>query len=207
MCADDLYMQQWKTIEQEIQRLREMAVVEIVFSDDLNTRNPDLVPCTPVMWRKLVRLGPQEYSSALAIMKWDDTEETVLDMAKKLQAYADAVHGPTHARIAALEKHMQKLEDKMEEIKEGFLQVSAVQIRGSGTTRKRPPDREGKGIPRAKLWSFLHDCGENMRRWDGESTDALAQQLHELLQGKIMRGSSTKKEATLVTQPNKDNQA
>ncbi|RMC20598.1 hypothetical protein DUI87_01450 [Hirundo rustica rustica] len=80
-----------------------MAVAEIVFSDDINTRNPDLVPCTPVMWRKLVRLGPQEYSSALAIMKRDETEETVLDMAKKLRTYADAVHGPTHARIAALE--------------------------------------------------------------------------------------------------------
>ncbi|RMC19883.1 hypothetical protein DUI87_03449 [Hirundo rustica rustica] len=52
LCADNLYMQQtqWKTIEQGIQRLREMAVVEIVFSDDLNTRNPNLVPCTPVMW-------------------------------------------------------------------------------------------------------------------------------------------------------------
>ncbi|RMC20880.1 hypothetical protein DUI87_01733 [Hirundo rustica rustica] len=51
LCADDLYMQQtqWKTIEQGIQRLREMAVAEIVFSDDLNTRNPNLVPCTPVM--------------------------------------------------------------------------------------------------------------------------------------------------------------
>ncbi|RMC18039.1 hypothetical protein DUI87_04917 [Hirundo rustica rustica] len=86
LCADDLYMQQtqWKTIEQGIQRLREMAVVEIVFSDDINTRNPDLVPCTPVMWQKLVRLGPQEYSSALAIIKRDETKETVLDMAKKL---------------------------------------------------------------------------------------------------------------------------
>ncbi|RMB93683.1 hypothetical protein DUI87_29913 [Hirundo rustica rustica] len=105
LCADDLYMQQtqWKTIEQGIQRLKKMAVVEIVFSNDLNTRNPDLVPCTPVMWQKLVRLGPQEYSSALAIMKRDETEETVLDMAKKLQTYADAVHSLTHAIIAALE--------------------------------------------------------------------------------------------------------
>ncbi|RMB96967.1 hypothetical protein DUI87_26547 [Hirundo rustica rustica] len=123
LCADDLYMQQtqWKTIEQGIQCLREMAVAEMVFSDDLNTRNPDLVPCTPVMWRKLVRLGPQEYSSALAKIKWDDTEETVLDMVKKLRTYADAVHGATHARIAALEMHTQKLKDKMEEIKEAFL--------------------------------------------------------------------------------------
>ncbi|RMC02381.1 hypothetical protein DUI87_21551 [Hirundo rustica rustica] len=108
-----------------------MAVVEIVFSDDINTRNPNLVPCTPVMWRKLVRLGPQEYSSALAIMKRDETEETVLDMAKKLRTYADAVHGPTHARIAALETQVWGLADKIEEnhkeLKEDILQISAVQ--------------------------------------------------------------------------------
>ncbi|RMB97846.1 hypothetical protein DUI87_25703 [Hirundo rustica rustica] len=192
LCADDLYMQQtqWKTIEQGIQRLREMAVAEIVFSGDINTRNPDLVPCTPVMWQKLVRLGPQEYSSALAIMKRDETEETVLDMAKKLQTYADAVHGPTRARIAALEMRIRKLEDKIEEnhkeLKQDILQISAVQVRGSGTTRKRSLDREGKGIPRAKLWSFLRDCGENMKRWDGESTDAMTQRLHELLDGKTV---------------------
>ncbi|RMC20043.1 hypothetical protein DUI87_00889 [Hirundo rustica rustica] len=84
--ADDLYMQQtpWKTIEQGIQCLREMAVAEMVFSDDINTRNPDLVSCTSVMWRKLIRLGPLEYASALAVMKREDMEETVLDMAKKL---------------------------------------------------------------------------------------------------------------------------
>ncbi|XP_058279905.1 uncharacterized protein LOC131378750 [Hirundo rustica] len=213
LCADDLYMQQtqWKTIEQGIQRLREMAVAEIVFSDDINTRNPDLVPCTPVMWRKLVRLGPQEYSSALAIMKRDETEETVLDMAKKLRTYADAVHGPTHARIAALETQVRGLADKIEEnhkeLKQDILQISAVQVRGSGTTRKRSLDREGKGIPRAKLWVLLRECGENMKRWDGESTDAMTQRLHELLDGKTMRGSSSKKEAAPVTQGNKDNQA
>ncbi|RMB92468.1 hypothetical protein DUI87_31110 [Hirundo rustica rustica] len=83
------------------------------------------------MWRKLVRLGPQEHSSALAIMKWDETEETVLDMAKKLRTYADAVRGPTHAKIAALETQVQRLADKMEEnhqeLKEDILQISAVQ--------------------------------------------------------------------------------
>ncbi|RMC19082.1 hypothetical protein DUI87_03686 [Hirundo rustica rustica] len=202
---------QWKTIEQGIQRLREIAVAKIVFSDNLNTTNPDLVPCTPVMWQKLVRLGPQEYSSALAIMKRDETEETVLDMAKKLRTYADAVHGPTHARIAALETQVRGLADKMEEnhkeLKEDILQISAVQVRGSGTTRKRSLDREEKSIPRAKLWVLLRECGENMKRWDGESTDAMTQRLHELLDGKTMTGSSSKKEAAPVTQGNKDNQA
>ncbi|RMC05661.1 hypothetical protein DUI87_17746 [Hirundo rustica rustica] len=80
-------------------------------------------------------------------MKQEDMEETVLDMAKKLQAYGDAVHGPTHARIAAVETRLQKLEDKIDEnhkklregIREDLLQISAVQIRGSGTQRRHSP--------------------------------------------------------------------
>ncbi|XP_068036774.1 uncharacterized protein [Anomalospiza imberbis] len=194
LCADDLYIQQtrWKTIEQGIQRLREMAVVEVIFSDDITTRNPDFVPCTPVMWRKLVRLGPPEYASALAIMKRDEVYETVLDMAKKLRAYADAVHGPTHARIAAVETRLQKLEDKIEEsrkklreeIKEDLLQISAVQIRRPAIQRKRSIVGERRYTPRAELWFFLRESGENMRRWDGKSTAALAQRVRELKEGK-----------------------
>lgn len=204
LCADDLYMQQtgWKTIEQGIQRLREMAVVELIFSDDITTRNPDLVPCTPVMWRKLVRLGPPEYASALAIMKRDDTYETVLDMAKKLRTYADAVHGPTHARIAAVETQLRKLEDKIEEnhkklreeIKEDLIQISAVQIRGPGIQRRRSFDGERRYTPRAELWAFLRESGEDMRRWDGEPTAALAQRVRDLKR----RGSITKKRAAPV---------
>ncbi|RMB99898.1 hypothetical protein DUI87_23678 [Hirundo rustica rustica] len=209
LCADDLYMQQtpWKTIEQEIQRLREMAVAEMVFSDDINTRNPDLVSCTSVMWQKLIRLGPLEYASALAVMKREDMEETVLDIAKKFRAYADAVPGPTHARIAAVETCLQKLEDKIdenhkklrEEIREDLLQISAVQIRGSGTQRRCSLARERGYTPRAELWFFLRDCGENMNRWDGKSMAALAQWVRELKEVKTQRGSSTKREAAPVS--------
>ncbi|TRZ20353.1 hypothetical protein HGM15179_006776 [Zosterops borbonicus] len=208
LCADDLYLQQtqWRTIEQGIQRLREMAVAELIFSDDVTTRNPDLVACTPVMWRKLVRLGPSEYASALAIMKREETDETVLDMAKKLRAYADAVHGPTHARIAAVETRLQKLEDKIEEnhrklreeIKEDFLQISAVQIRGPGIQRRRSFDGERRYTPRAELWFFLRESGENMRRWDGKPTAALAQRVCNLKEGRIQRGSLTKQRAAPV---------
>ncbi|RMC19569.1 hypothetical protein DUI87_03127 [Hirundo rustica rustica] len=208
LCADYLYMQQtpWKTIEQGIQRLREMAVAEMVFSDDINTRNPDLVSCTSLMWQKLIRLGPLEYASALAVMKREDMEETVLDMAKKLRAYADAVHGPTHTRITAVETRLQKLEDKIdenhkklrEEIREDLLQISAVQIRGSGTQGRCSPGRERGYTPRAELWFFLQDCGENMNRWDGKSTADLAQRVHELKEVKTQRGSSTKREAAPV---------
>ncbi|RMC03515.1 hypothetical protein DUI87_20714 [Hirundo rustica rustica] len=208
LCADDLYMQQtpWKTIEQGIQCLRETAVAEMVFSDDINTRNPDWVSCTSVMWRKFIRLRSLEYVSAVAVMKREDMEEMVLDMAKKPRAYADAVHGPTHARIAAVETRLQKLEDKIdenhqklrEEIREDLLQISAVQIRGSGTHRRCSPARERGYTPRAELWFFLQDCGENMNRLDGKSKAALAQRVRELKEVKTQRGSSTKREAAPV---------
>ncbi|RMC19965.1 hypothetical protein DUI87_00810 [Hirundo rustica rustica] len=140
-------------------------------------------------------------------MKREDMEETVLDMAKKLRAYADAVHGPTHARIAAVETCLQKLEDKIdenpkrlrEEIREDLLQISAVQIRGSGTQRRCSLGRERGYTPRAELWFFLRDCGENMNRWDGKSTAALAQRVRELKEVKTQRGSSTKREAAPVS--------
>ncbi|TRZ08259.1 hypothetical protein HGM15179_018846 [Zosterops borbonicus] len=183
-----------------------MAIAELIFSDDVTTRNPDLVACTPVMWRKLVQLGPAEYASALAIMKREETDETVLDMAKKLRAYADAVHGPTHARIAAVETQLQKLEDKIEEnhrklreeIKEDFLQISAVQIRGPGIQRRRSFDGERRYTPRAELWFFLRESGKNMRRWDGKPTAALAQRVRNLKEGRIQRGSLTKQRAAPV---------
>lgn len=79
----------------------------------------------------------------------------MLDMAKKLRAYADTVHGPTHARIAAVETRLQKLEDKIEEnhkklreeIKEDLLQISAVQIRGPSSQYRRSPDGERRYTP------------------------------------------------------------
>ncbi|XP_039405654.1 Friend virus susceptibility protein 1-like [Corvus cornix cornix] len=117
MCGDDLYMQQtpWKTIEQGIQRLRELGVVEVVFTHDPGLRSPDRARVIPYMWRKLIQLGPPEYASALAIMKPDyGANETVKDTAVKFRAYADSVHGPTHARIAAVETRMQKMEDREE---------------------------------------------------------------------------------------------
>ncbi|RMC12984.1 hypothetical protein DUI87_10513 [Hirundo rustica rustica] len=64
-------------------------------------------------------------------MKRDETEKTVLNMAKKLRTYANAVHSPTHARIAALKTQVQELANKMEEnhkeLKQDILQISAVQ--------------------------------------------------------------------------------
>ncbi|XP_039425235.1 uncharacterized protein LOC120411707 [Corvus cornix cornix] len=141
MCGDDLYMQQtpWKTIEQGIQRLRELGVVEVVFTHDPGLRSPDRARVIPYMWRKLIHLGPPEYASALAIMKPDyGANETVRDMAVKLRAYADSVHGPTHARIAAVETHMQKMEDEM---KKSLQEIKECLLRGRSPREKVHPTK------------------------------------------------------------------
>lgn len=68
---EDLQLQEslWKTMEQGIQCFRELAVIEIIFSDDQMIKSPDMEKCAPVMWLKLAQLGPQEYAPALAMMK------------------------------------------------------------------------------------------------------------------------------------------
>lgn len=50
--------------------------------------------------------------------------------------------------------------------------------------------------PHIKLWFFLHNYAENMKRWDKKYTTALAQVL-ELKDNKTQR-SSTKKEAAPI---------
>ncbi|RMB96988.1 hypothetical protein DUI87_26568 [Hirundo rustica rustica] len=53
--------------------------------------------------------------------------------------------------------------------------------------------------PRAELCgSSCGIEGENMNRWDGKSTAALAQRVRELKEVKTQRGSSTKREAAPV---------
>ena len=70
-------------MEQGIQCLRELAVIEIIFSDDQAIRSPDMVKRTPVMWLKLARHTPPEYTSALAMMTWNDGDETVSSMVRR----------------------------------------------------------------------------------------------------------------------------
>lgn len=134
--------------------MRELVVIEIIFIDNQTIRSPDMVKCTPVMWLKLAQLGQQEYASALAMMKCNERDETVNTMVRRLWAYEDTVHGPTHARISTVEtspsEHIQKLEDEIEEtqqklrkeIKDYLLQISSVQTRGPVIRSRRLPARE-----------------------------------------------------------------
>ncbi|RMB97202.1 hypothetical protein DUI87_26304 [Hirundo rustica rustica] len=62
LCKEDLQVHQgkWSTMEQGIRCLRELAVLEIIFSEDERfPKSPDDVQCTSQMWLRFARLGPE----------------------------------------------------------------------------------------------------------------------------------------------------
>ncbi|RMB97670.1 hypothetical protein DUI87_25821 [Hirundo rustica rustica] len=69
LCKEDLQVHQgkWSTMEQGTRCLRELAVLEIIFSEDERfPKSPDDVQCTSQMWLRFARLGPEMYSRYLA---------------------------------------------------------------------------------------------------------------------------------------------
>ncbi|KAK4830508.1 hypothetical protein QYF61_011421, partial [Mycteria americana] len=79
----------WTTMERGIQYLRELAMLEVIYSDLDNkqlSKGPDEVKCTRPMWRKFVRSAPSSYTNSLAILTWKDREEpTVDELSQKVQ--------------------------------------------------------------------------------------------------------------------------
>ncbi|KAK4811365.1 hypothetical protein QYF61_027594 [Mycteria americana] len=61
----------WTTAKQDIQYLRELAVVQNIYSDLNNnqgSKDPDEVQCTQAMWQRLVQNTSVFYTNTLAIM-------------------------------------------------------------------------------------------------------------------------------------------
>ncbi|RMC18055.1 hypothetical protein DUI87_04934 [Hirundo rustica rustica] len=80
LCKEDLQVHQgkWSTMEQGIRCLRELAVLEIIFSEDERfPKSPDDVQCTSQMWLRFARLGPEMYSRYLATLQWREGEDKV----------------------------------------------------------------------------------------------------------------------------------
>ncbi|XP_071890641.1 uncharacterized protein [Anas platyrhynchos] len=92
---EDLVCQlgKWTTMERGIQYLRELAVLEVVYSDLDNGQlpvDPDKVQCTRAMWLNFVRSAPPFHAKALALMNWKSREAPVVDtLVWKLQQYQE----------------------------------------------------------------------------------------------------------------------
>ncbi|RMB91408.1 hypothetical protein DUI87_32199 [Hirundo rustica rustica] len=94
LCKEDLQVHQgkWSTMEQGTRCLRELAVLEIIFSEDERfPKSPDDVQCTSQMWLRFARLGPEMYSRYLATLQWREGEDKVGVLVNKLRIYEDTV--------------------------------------------------------------------------------------------------------------------
>ncbi|KAM6099853.1 uncharacterized protein LJ206_003370 [Theristicus caerulescens] len=163
-------------MERGIQYLRELAVLEVIHNDLNNeqlSKDPDEVQCTRPMWRKFVRSAPSSYANSLAIMTWKDEEgPTVDELAGQLRQYEESLSSSLRACISAVEK----LSQDFQRFKEDMSYSSPVQTSISAIRSKRPSlqERRYSGYtPRATLWFYLRDHGEDMRKWDGKSTSTL----------------------------------
>lgn len=78
LCKEDLHvlLGQWKMMEQGVRCLRELAVLEIVFSEDKGfPKRPGGVQYALQMWLKFAQLGSVVYSCYLATLQWREGED------------------------------------------------------------------------------------------------------------------------------------
>uniref|UniRef100_A0A8C0UGE2 Integrase catalytic domain-containing protein n=1 Tax=Cyanistes caeruleus TaxID=156563 RepID=A0A8C0UGE2_CYACU len=74
----------WTTADEGIQHLRELAVLEIIYSDlksDRVPEDPEDAPCTMAMWRKVVQSAPASYSSSLVSLYHPQMDTPTIEMA------------------------------------------------------------------------------------------------------------------------------
>ncbi|RMC05633.1 hypothetical protein DUI87_17718 [Hirundo rustica rustica] len=191
----------WKTLEEGIQKLREVAVLEVFFGrGGQHDNDPDKVRCTGQMLWNLADLGPSQFATFIATFNADNNQETVGSVANKPRNYESMISGPMQAQVSAMVKELReemrgKMEEMREEMRRNSSHVAPVRVTGPRVRAQRPPARERGYTPRADLWFFLRDHGEDMgrwERWDRKPTSVLAAQVRELKERNTNRGGPIK---------------
>ncbi|RMC18177.1 hypothetical protein DUI87_05058 [Hirundo rustica rustica] len=105
----------WKTLEEGIQKLREVAVLEVLFGrGGQHDNDPNKVRCTGQMLWNLAALGPSQYATFIATIHPDNNRETVGSVANKLRNYESIISGPMQAQVSAMVKELrEEMREKM----------------------------------------------------------------------------------------------
>jgi len=193
------YPGKWTNMERGIQYLRELAMRELVCydpDDEQVPTDPDELQCTRHMWRKFVRSAPSSYANSLATVDWKGKEApTVDEVAVRLRQYEESLSSSLVSAVNKLSQKVQQLEESMSYSPPVRTSVSA--IRGK---RSSAQERGYRGYtPRGTLWFYLHDHGEDMRKWDGKPTSSLEARVRELRGKTITKGDSARKNAAPVS--------
>ncbi|KAJ7428225.1 hypothetical protein WISP_01508 [Willisornis vidua] len=175
----------WNTPEEGIRYLRELAMLEIIYSDPdyYDIFVPEQVICTRSMWDKVMKGAPTPYMFGMIsgytpsgnevevdrMCQWiRRISETMGDLSKLWQHPVYSGEGVERStELSEYEEDPRGNDDKGR--KEG----------SRSRSRSRSPHAAcGKtGSPRSKtqsersvLWTVLHKLGENMKKWHGEPT-------------------------------------
>ncbi|TRZ11773.1 hypothetical protein HGM15179_000408 [Zosterops borbonicus] len=182
----------WKTLKEGIQQLREVAILEILFKrNGQHDNNPDKVRCTEQMLWNLANLGPSQYTTFIATIDADTNRKTVGSVANKLKNYESMINGPMQAHISAVIK---EFKEEMRKMKEEMKKVNAtpVQVTSPKFSAQHSPARDRGYTPKANLWFFLRNHGEDMGKWDRKPTSVLAARVRQLKEGNSNQETSTK---------------
>ena len=105
----------------------------------------------------------------------------VNEVAGHLRQYKDNLSSSLQACVLAVEILSEKSKNLFEKLNRSY--SPPVQTSVSATRRKPASAQETQYTPQGTLLFYLHDHGNDMRRWDGKTTSALKAWVHEL-QGK-----------------------
>ncbi|GAB0202585.1 hypothetical protein GRJ2_002724100 [Grus japonensis] len=96
----------WTTADEGIQYLRELAVLEVIYSDlddEEVSKDPEDVLCTRAMWRKVIQSAPASYSNSLAAMYFPDRDTpTVEKVSSWLQNFEENLCTSSSLRASTL---------------------------------------------------------------------------------------------------------
>ena len=172
----------WTTADEGIQYLRELAVLEVIYSDlddDEVSKDPEDVLCTRAMWRKVIQSAPASYSNSLATM------------------YCPDMDTPTVEKVSSW---LQNFEENL--CTSSSLRASALAVRGASRSWSPPAPVRGEGNPRrmpcGALWFLLCDQGEDNREWDGEPAFKVEARVCELRGKTAVKKGPSKKTVSLV---------
>lgn len=132
-------------------------------------------------------------------MTWNDGVSPTMDfLIRQLREFEDNL---TPSIISAVEKLSQEFKQLRDDLSD-LSSSPRVPTHVSAINRRRPTARERKYrryTPRATLWFYLRDHGEDMRKWDGKPTSALEQRVRELKRRTMVKDDPPRKAAAPVS--------
>lgn len=176
-------------MEKGIQYSRELSVVKTLYGINLDnntsSQDADDMVCMWHMWQRVVWNAPSSYASTLAGKNWKDEEKPIMDeVASLLWQYEDNLSSSPRVCVSAAEKLVQEIKAK----ETASTAPPAVWTRTS-SIRSKHSSAQARGYSRytpcSIRWFYLHDHGEDMRKWDGKPTLTLQAWVLEL-QGKTV---------------------